>query len=246
MFDNKILYITLLISMLVHSAIFEVLNTSNVQKDKVKQKPTVVVLISSYSEPKVNNSNVVVKEEIIKKPEILEKPKPKENKVIEKVQKAQKVRKEVKKQTIKEPIKKPIIKTATNQIKNNIDLNRETTTFNISKPTEQNSSNSINSSQIKTNENNISIYLTSVKNKISQNLQYPNMAKKMGIEGQGEFLFIVLKDGSIKEDKVQIKKSTSKSILDNSAIQTILSSTPFKSPPLEEIEVIAPISFKLN
>ena len=74
-------------------------------------------------------------------------------------------------------------------------------------------------------------YLLFIKKKIERNKRYPSYAKLEEIEGRVGVSFTLFKNGNV--DKIEIKESSGKEILDKSAISTIKRSSPF--PPVPEI-----------
>jgi len=91
-------------------------------------------------------------------------------------------------------------------------------------------------------------YLISVRKKIESKKRYPISARNAGIEGKTEVKLTILKDGQL--DKVELIKSSGSEILDNSALESIQSATPFPPIPAilekEKIEVSISLVFSME
>lgn len=88
-------------------------------------------------------------------------------------------------------------------------------------------------------------YIHALREKIQRNLVYPNLAKRMRMEGVIYVTFTVFLDGSIH--KIRVRKGT-KNILKKGAMQTLrkiaLKAIP-KELQVKQLELTLPISFKL-
>lgn len=98
---------------------------------------------------------------------------------------------------------------------------------------------------IATNE--LLLYQQMIKRKINNNLIYPQLARKKGVEGKVGVGFLVLKDGQVRNITVQ---NSTNSILNQAAISTIKHASPFSPIPdtlgIEELRLSLIISFKLK
>jgi len=88
-------------------------------------------------------------------------------------------------------------------------------------------------------------YIYALREKIQQNVVYPNLAKRMKVEGVIYVTFTVFLDGSIHH--IHVRKGT-KNILKKGAMQTlrkiVLKAIP-KALQVKQLELTLPISFKL-
>lgn len=92
----------------------------------------------------------------------------------------------------------------------------------------------------------LTLYLSKIRAKIQENLNYPPLAKRLKLEGESIVAFTILSDGSVKELSIEIKNSSGYTSLDRQAINTILSVSPFDVPPQNNMSIVLPIAFKLN
>lgn len=88
----------------------------------------------------------------------------------------------------------------------------------------------------------VDTYFSDICQKIQQNMRYPKLARRMGLEGKVVVSFMVHKDGNI--DDVRIVQSSGVRILDKNAIDTIKNTAPFPKPPITA-ELIVPIKYGL-
>ena len=82
-----------------------------------------------------------------------------------------------------------------------------------------------------------------IRNKVSDNLRYPTMARRQGWQGQVQVKFVILLSGEI--DDLQILSSSGYSILDRQALQAIKIAAPFPVPPVVA-SITIPVTFELN
>jgi protein TonB len=82
-----------------------------------------------------------------------------------------------------------------------------------------------------------------IQRRIRDKLVYPAPARRAGIQGVAEVVFIIHEDGKVSN--VSIRKSSGHEILDDAAIQTIIAAAPFPKPPAPA-RIAIPISFKLR
>lgn len=69
--------------------------------------------------------------------------------------------------------------------------------------------------------------------KIRDNLVYPDEAKRARLQGVATVGFVILGDGAIRPETLQIAKSSGQPALDAGALNTIRASAPFPPPPRE-------------
>jgi protein TonB len=82
-----------------------------------------------------------------------------------------------------------------------------------------------------------------IRDKILKNINYPDMARRMGWQGKVLLSFIITADGSVREFK--IIQSSGFTILDKSAIETVKDTAPFPKPP-GEARLVIPIIYRLE
>jgi len=83
-----------------------------------------------------------------------------------------------------------------------------------------------------------------IRDSILGNLQYPMMARRRGWSGQVEVSFTIDPDGSVTDLKVF--STSGFPILDEQAMTAILRSAPFNPPPPRAVELVMPVTFRLN
>ncbi len=88
----------------------------------------------------------------------------------------------------------------------------------------------------------VDTYLAEICQKIQQNMRYPKLARRMGLEGKVVVSFVVHKDGNVAD--VHIKHSSGVQTLDKNAIVTIKKAAPFPRPPIKA-KLIVPIKYGL-
>ncbi|HEY9162493.1 MAG TPA: energy transducer TonB [Desulfomonilia bacterium] len=82
-----------------------------------------------------------------------------------------------------------------------------------------------------------------IRNKILNNVSYPDPAKRKGWQGKVLLSFVITADGSVRELKVL--KSSGFALLDRSAIKTVRDTAPFPRPP-GEAQLVIPITYHLE
>jgi protein TonB len=79
---------------------------------------------------------------------------------------------------------------------------------------------------------------------VQQRITYPYMARRLGLEGKVVVSFLLTREGEVKE--IRIEESSSHTVLDENAIETIKKcSSLFPVPPLD-VKVRLPISYRLE
>jgi protein TonB len=74
-------------------------------------------------------------------------------------------------------------------------------------------------------------------------LIYPSQAKRRGIQGVVEIVFVINMDGSIRE--AAVRKSSRHLILDEEALRAVQSAAPFRRPDTP-VKIVIPVSFTLT
>jgi protein TonB len=88
----------------------------------------------------------------------------------------------------------------------------------------------------------INRYLSLLRKKLSGFIVYPKDAKDMGYIGVPTVNLTILEDGSV--ESVTIIKSSGYAILDKSAVEAVINSSPFEKPPRVLRDVAIEIYFK--
>jgi len=86
-------------------------------------------------------------------------------------------------------------------------------------------------------------YDKTVRKIISENKEYPFMARRRKIQGSVIINFIIKRDGNLKE--LSISESSGFNVLDSATYELIKRSAPFPPTP-EEMEFTIPITFKIE
>lgn len=94
-------------------------------------------------------------------------------------------------------------------------------------------------------EQEIKKYLSKIRKKLQENLEYPHFAKKAGLQGVATVHFCIYADGGLKTGSLKITKSSGYAALDTKALETVRNSSPFAPPPSGEMELSIPVSFLL-
>ena len=84
---------------------------------------------------------------------------------------------------------------------------------------------------------------TYIQQRVMRELIYPSKARRAGIQGMVEIVFIINIDGSASG--IAVRKSSGKSILDDEAIRAVKSASPFRGPE-RPVRIVIPVSFKLT
>ena len=91
-------------------------------------------------------------------------------------------------------------------------------------------------------------YLNDIRNSIEKSKRYPWRARIKGQEGTSRLSFKISRLGEISE--VNVIESSSYTLLDQAAIQTVYRAAPFPELPLEiinvPIEINIPLVFQLR
>jgi periplasmic protein TonB len=82
-----------------------------------------------------------------------------------------------------------------------------------------------------------------IRNKILNNVSYPDPAKRKGWQGKVLLSFVIMADGNVRELKVV--KSSGFILLDRNAIETVRDTAPFPRPP-GEAQLVIPITYHLE
>lgn len=82
-----------------------------------------------------------------------------------------------------------------------------------------------------------------IQKRVMRELIYPSKARRAGIQGMVEIVFIINIDGSASG--IAVRKSSGKSILDDEAIRAVKSASPFRGPE-RPVRIVIPVSFKLT
>ncbi len=82
-----------------------------------------------------------------------------------------------------------------------------------------------------------------IRNKILNNVSYPDPAKRKGWQGKVLLSFVITADGYVRELKVI--KSSGFILLDRNAIETVRDTAPFPRPP-GEAQLVIPITYHLE
>ena|GEM_PF-6168187 len=107
-------------------------------------------------------------------------------------------------------------------------------------------SNEILATQKQHNESILATYLATVRQKIQEEIKYPITAKRIGLEGETVVRFSIASDGSVKDNLVEVVKSSGNNSFDKSAVNAVLDATLFDKPPSASMEIVVPVVFKLN
>ncbi len=212
----------LIFSALLHTLFFGSMYALNLEVEPLAKVLEPPIVLSLPEEPQ--------KEEAPKslpKPKKIEKQKEKVQKIVQKQE---------------EPKEAPIKNVAPEAI--NTPKTRQAEQKN-EEPTKQNAKYTPPSSQNQ-NQDEIKKYLSTVRKKLQDSLEYPYFAKKAGMEGVVVVHFCIKEDGALFERSLKIIKSSGYSALDAQALQTVKNSAPFFAPPKGELELSIPVSFSLQ
>lgn len=94
------------------------------------------------------------------------------------------------------------------------------------------------------NTDEIKKYLSKIKKKLQDNLEYPHFAKKAGMEGVTTVCFWLRNDGRLVEGSLKVVKSSGYGVLDKQALATVEDSVPFSLPPKDGMKIVIGIEFK--
>jgi periplasmic protein TonB len=86
-------------------------------------------------------------------------------------------------------------------------------------------------------------HFANIREKITENITYPHMARKMGWRGKVKIAFVVCEDGGVND--VRVIDSSGFGLLDRNALDTVKNVAPFPRPPIRaEIRVV--ITYQLH
>jgi len=85
---------------------------------------------------------------------------------------------------------------------------------------------------------------SAIRDSILGNLHYPMLARRRGWSGQVELSFTIDPDGSVSGLKVLT--SSGFPVLDEQAMNAIRRSAPFSPPPPMAVDLVMPVTFRLN
>lgn len=186
-----------------------------------------------------------------------ESPAPKPNPVVEEPQKEVVPPKELptpkpiepQKELLKKPIKKPVktlVRSVEPEVSSETIVPQEETR--TQEPVVQNTpvQTSAPKAQQSGSDDALSRYLAKVRKQIQGNLQYPHIAKRMGIEGETVVQFLIVSDGQIDKSSLKVVKSSGKRALDTNAMDAVLDAAPFEAPPLRDMNIVIPVVFKIK
>ncbi len=82
-----------------------------------------------------------------------------------------------------------------------------------------------------------------IRDRITRNILYPEMARRMGWCGQVKIAFIVCEDGGVNE--IRVVDSSGFGVLDRNAVETVKKTAPFPRPPVRA-EIRMAVTYRLN
>jgi periplasmic protein TonB len=82
-----------------------------------------------------------------------------------------------------------------------------------------------------------------IKERILNQIVYPNLARRMGWHGRVLTSFVIHMDGTVSD--IKILNSSGFKVLDENAVSTIQEVSPFPKPPITA-KIIIPISYRLR
>lgn len=85
---------------------------------------------------------------------------------------------------------------------------------------------------------------SAIRDSILGNLQYPMMARRRGWSGQVELSFTIDPDGNV--NGLKVLTSSGFPVLDEQAMTAIRRSAPFTPPPPKAVDLVMPVTFRLN
>ena len=86
-------------------------------------------------------------------------------------------------------------------------------------------------------------HFTYIRDRIMNNISYPQTARKMGWSGKVTISFVICENGDAED--IKIIQSSGFGILDRSAVETVKKVLPFPEPPLRA-EIVIPVVYRLN
>jgi protein TonB len=85
---------------------------------------------------------------------------------------------------------------------------------------------------------------SAIRDSILGNLHYPILARRRGWSGQVELSFTIDPDGNV--NGLKVLTSSGFPVLDEQAMTAIRRSAPFTPPPPRKVELVMPVTFRLN
>jgi len=82
-----------------------------------------------------------------------------------------------------------------------------------------------------------------IRDRITRNILYPEMARRMGWCGQVKIAFVVREDGGVNE--IRVVDSSGFGVLDRNAVETVKKTAPFPRPPVRA-EIRMAVTYRLN
>ena len=82
-----------------------------------------------------------------------------------------------------------------------------------------------------------------IRELVQENISYPQIARRMGLEGRVTISFVICSNGTVKE--IEIVESSGSPILDKNAVEAVKKTSPFPHHQLEA-KVIIPIQYTLH
>jgi protein TonB len=82
-----------------------------------------------------------------------------------------------------------------------------------------------------------------IRELVQENISYPQIARRMGLEGRVIISFVICSNGTVKE--IEIIESSGNPILDRNAVEAVKKTSPFPHHQLEA-KVIIPIQYTLQ
>lgn len=207
-------FITLVLYASAITTLFYTMNSSFSSNTKKEIKEE-IVKISLVETPVKEIKKELKKEEkkVIEKEKEEEIKKTEKPKIKQKTEKPKIKKEKIKKEEIKKEVKKEIIKTQEKTLKQ--PTVSEKPLQNIEKPITK-----IDTTLIKEQ------FFSLVKNKIDSNKEYPNSARRRGIEGSIKVKFQITKEGNVKD----ISILSGKKIFHKAVLNAINNSFPIKIP----------------
>jgi len=85
---------------------------------------------------------------------------------------------------------------------------------------------------------------SAIRDSILGNLHYPILARRRGWSGQVELSFTIDPDGNV--NGLKVLTSSGFPVLDEQAMTAIRRSAPFTPPPPKAVDLVMPVTFRLN
>ncbi|MCR6630970.1 MAG: TonB-dependent receptor [Magnetospirillum sp.] len=91
----------------------------------------------------------------------------------------------------------------------------------------------------------IAAYLADVRARLQRGLIYPPKARRVGLQGAVRVRLRVLADGRVAPESVAVVGDDAHPLLAAGAVETVRA-VPLKPPPLPEMELVAPLTFRIE